>query len=141
MRIKIIDKDNKNPKVYIDGIRLRRNNRVESSRPIFFSKEYVVKLEEFGSYLNQCSAEKRIWKRLKDEYRKYFVPTLKAGCQSGWEYVVQPKVNFKSVQVKNHNELDFLLEILEKYDLNDYEQGNNIGITKDNEILCYDYGV
>lgn len=141
MRVKIIDKNNKNPKVYIDGIKLRRNNKDESSRVLFFSKDYVVKMEEAGSYLSQCSFEKRNWRKLEKKYAEFFVPTLKYGMQRGWEYVVQPRIRFKSTRVLEHEKLDFLVDILEKYDICDCEGGYNIGVTKDNKILCYDYGV
>lgn len=140
MDVKIID-DGKEIRVFLDGKRMRRSFKCESSRPIFYSKEFVVKLDELSGYMNQCSSERKIWKTLKNkEHSKYFVPTLKYGKQAGWEYVVQPRIHFKKLSVKEHPELDYLLNILSEKGLDDFQEGNNIGITKDKKLVCYDYG-
>ena len=141
MRVEIINTGNMNPKVYLDGVRLRRNFNLESSRALYFSKDYVVKLEDTESFLNQCRRERQNWKKLKKKYGRFFAPTLHYGKQKGWEYVVQPRIGFKKLVVEEHEDLDFLMDILEKYDIRDCDGGYNIGLTKDNKILCYDYGV
>lgn len=132
--------------VYLDGEKAERYCG-DNTREVFFTKKYVVKLDCSNGEraTNQSQRENSIWKKVKKSHRSLFVPILEYKSFGKWKAVVQPKIDFTEGcgdEVENHKDYDVVTNILvSEYGVCDTWDGWNIGITRENKLVCYDYGI
>ncbi len=129
-------------KVFLNGERAKKRT-TSSSRACYFTKDYVIKIETGEWYMGQCSHEATLYDQIERADKKFFVPIIKyKKVGKSLEFVVQPRVKFKSIRRKKWM-WDFVLDIADKYNLSDFceDLNCNWGIDEHGNIKIFDYGV
>ncbi len=72
----------------------------KSCRRLYMGENYVLKVEtddeREDGMMWQCFREHNLWKRLREKDRKYFVPVLEYVYTEKYDYVIQPRLDFRA---------------------------------------------
>jgi hypothetical protein len=126
----------------VDGKPAKRiNSNIDSSRSVFLTEGLVVKAEIYMSphYLDQCRTEHVVYKKIKPHHKKFFAKTISYGKRGKIRYNVQKRHRLHhNISFEN---VDFIMQIADKYNIGDLEPGHNIAMDRDTKRpIIYDYG-
>lgn len=130
---------------YLNGEKLIRSSGKDESRKIFINGDYIVKIEDKSSYHSQCQAEFRLWNKIQNRDRKYFVPILYFTRRKEWSAVIQPFLRIKKYNSERTSNKYYKMGIERmerKYNIDDLCNwcGCNWGVVNGHPVI-YDYGL
>ena len=135
-KIKVTFNENK---PIINGKKSTPHHNGNNGRHVYISGKYVLKLDDRGYVHNDLA----VWKQIKRQDRKYFVPTLAQGrTDDGVWWSIQPYVELDKDFTSEAKEIvERLVDKYGLFDIDIYDDDQRNWAMHNGQPIIFDYGM
>lgn len=143
----------------MDGVKIKRkrlfyDGYYNHCRDVYIFNGIVIKIDHIlddgetdhrNDVSNQCKIELKLWKKMSEKERLFFVEPLQSGffVENGHRvyWLTQRKINKTRKSIYRHKNYSEFEKICNKYNLDDAFERRNCVVDISNKLICFDWAI